>query len=101
MTVSPDSRTATAKTMKRRTGHAALVAAAAASLATGMSPAAADAGVGVDQVVFDSRNGVSAIEAPSVATAGTDPKVIVAYVAADGPAGSRQTIWGVNGCGLS
>ncbi|MER7359622.1 hypothetical protein [Nonomuraea dietziae] len=100
MTASPGSRTATAKAMKRRTGHAALVAAAAASLAAGMSPAA-DGGVGVDQVVFDSRNGVSAIEAPSVATAGTDPKVIVAYVAADGPAGSRQTIWGVNGCGLS
>ncbi|MFC7723240.1 hypothetical protein [Nonomuraea recticatena] len=65
------------------------------------SPATANARITIEQVVTDSQNSVSSIESPSFTTSGTDPKVLVAYVAADGPSGARQSIWGINGCGLS
>lgn len=88
----------------RRLRPAPMVAATVLALAGVVAapmPVSAVSGVAVDRVVSTSENGVSSIAAPAIATSGTAPQVVVAYVAADGPAGSRQTVFGVNGCGLS
>lgn len=91
----------------RRFRPAPLLAAAALCLvgvAVPASPAAATtgvAGISVDLAVSNSENNVSSIDSPAIASSGTDPKVVIAYVAADGPHGSRQTVSGISGCGLS